>query len=87
MDPNQTPRVKYDEVMSDDKSLHIWLTHIVSPSVLSSGSNLLMFMKWDQGFCFVDDVPINPEATQLLIERIAFIRNTHYGMHSRFMIH
>lgn len=46
-----------------------------------------MFMKWDQGFCFVDDVPINPEATQLLIERIAFIRNTHYGMHSRFMIH
>ncbi|KAJ9483536.1 hypothetical protein VN97_g9859 [Penicillium thymicola] len=62
VDPNQTPRVKYDEVMSDDESLHIWLTHI-----------------WDQGFCFVDDVPVNPEATQFLIERIAFIRNTHYG--------
>ncbi|CAG7934746.1 unnamed protein product [Penicillium nalgiovense] len=62
MDPDQSPRVKYDDVMSDDESLHIWLSHI-----------------WDQGFCFVDDVPINPEATQYLIERIAFIRNTHYG--------
>ncbi|CRL27218.1 Taurine catabolism dioxygenase TauD/TfdA [Penicillium camemberti] len=61
-DPDQTPRVKYDDVMSDDESLHVWLTHI-----------------WDQGFCFVDDVPVNPEATQFLIERIAFIRNTHYG--------
>ncbi|KAJ5834410.1 Trimethyllysine dioxygenase TmlH [Penicillium robsamsonii] len=36
-------------------------------------------MKWEHGFCFVDGVPINPEATQFLIERIAFIRNTHYG--------
>ncbi|KAJ6187061.1 hypothetical protein N7519_001969 [Penicillium mononematosum] len=62
MDPDQSPRVKYDDVMSDDESLHVWLSHI-----------------WDQGFCFVDDVPINPEATQYLIERIAFIRNTHYG--------
>ncbi|KAJ5487801.1 hypothetical protein N7530_002101 [Penicillium desertorum] len=62
MDPDQSPRVKYDDVMSDDESLHIWLSHI-----------------WDQGFCFVDDVPTNPEATQYLIERIAFIRNTHYG--------
>ncbi|KAJ5954445.1 hypothetical protein N7501_008724 [Penicillium viridicatum] len=60
--PDQSPRVKYDDVMSDDESLHIWLTHI-----------------WDQGFCFVDDVPVNPEATQFLIERVAFIRNTHYG--------
>ncbi|CDM35095.1 hypothetical protein DTO013E5_3023 [Penicillium roqueforti] len=62
VDSDQSPRVKYDDVMSDDKSLQIWLSHI-----------------WDEGFCFVDDVPINPEATQSLIERIAFIRNTHYG--------
>lgn len=87
MDPDQTPRVKYDDVMSDDEPLRIWLTHIVSPSVLTSGSNLLTLMKWDKGFCFVDDVPVNPEATQSLIERIAFIRNTHYGMHSRSTIH
>ncbi|KAJ5184717.1 Trimethyllysine dioxygenase, partial [Penicillium cf. griseofulvum] len=62
VDPDQSPRVKYDDIMSDDESLQIWLSHI-----------------WEQGFCFVDDVPINPEATQFLIERIAFIRNTHYG--------
>ncbi|CAI7647770.1 unnamed protein product [Penicillium glandicola] len=62
-DPDQSPRVKYDDVMSDDKSLGIWLSHI-----------------WYRGFCFVDDVPVNPEATQFLIERVAFVRNTHYGM-------
>ncbi|KAF8322515.1 Clavaminate synthase-like protein [Clavulina sp. PMI_390] len=33
--------------------------------------------KW--GFCFVKGVPATPEATQELIERIAFIRVTHYG--------
>ncbi|KAM0178890.1 hypothetical protein ACHAPF_003230 [Botrytis cinerea] len=31
------------------------------------------------GFCFVDGVPISPEKTQELLERIAFIRPTHYG--------
>ncbi|KAJ5764014.1 Trimethyllysine dioxygenase [Penicillium manginii] len=31
------------------------------------------------GFCFIKGVPIDPEATQSLIERIAFVRNTHYG--------
>ncbi|KAE8153250.1 hypothetical protein BDV25DRAFT_127328 [Aspergillus avenaceus] len=31
------------------------------------------------GFCFVEGVPINPESTKTLLERIAFIRHTHYG--------
>lgn len=31
------------------------------------------------GFCFVDGVPVCPEKTQELLERIAFIRPTHYG--------
>ncbi|KAF7901782.1 uncharacterized protein EAF01_007081 [Botrytis porri] len=31
------------------------------------------------GFCFVDGVPISPGKTQELLERIAFIRPTHYG--------
>ncbi|KAK9456138.1 hypothetical protein V1511DRAFT_496652 [Dipodascopsis uninucleata] len=31
------------------------------------------------GFCFVNDVPPNPEDTERLIKRIAFIRPTHYG--------
>ncbi|KAJ5947131.1 Trimethyllysine dioxygenase [Penicillium verhagenii] len=32
-----------------------------------------------QGFCFIKGVPVDPEATKALIERIAFIRHTHYG--------
>ncbi|KAB8296989.1 hypothetical protein EYC80_002391 [Monilinia laxa] len=31
------------------------------------------------GFCFVDGVPVCPDKTQELLERIAFIRPTHYG--------
>ncbi|KAL9114023.1 MAG: hypothetical protein Q9227_001795 [Pyrenula ochraceoflavens] len=35
--------------------------------------------KWQLGFCFVDDTPPTPEATEELLNRIAFIRSTHYG--------
>ncbi|RPB21050.1 Trimethyllysine dioxygenase [Terfezia boudieri ATCC MYA-4762] len=31
------------------------------------------------GFSYVNDVPVSPEATQKLVERIALIRHTHYG--------
>ncbi|KAI9821378.1 MAG: hypothetical protein M1832_003384 [Thelocarpon impressellum] len=31
------------------------------------------------GFCYVDDSPATPEATEKLLERITFIRLTHYG--------
>ncbi|KAE8333103.1 hypothetical protein BDV39DRAFT_188642 [Aspergillus sergii] len=31
------------------------------------------------GFCFVKGVPVDPESTKTLLERIAFIRHTHYG--------
>ncbi|MCJ1302129.1 hypothetical protein MMC08_004930 [Hypocenomyce scalaris] len=31
------------------------------------------------GFCYVDGCPPTPSATQALLERIAFIRTTHYG--------
>ncbi|RAK95118.1 putative trimethyllysine dioxygenase TmlH [Aspergillus ibericus CBS 121593] len=34
---------------------------------------------YDWGFSFVQGVPVNPESTESLIKRIAFIRNTHYG--------
>ncbi|KAI4181700.1 MAG: hypothetical protein L6R41_006463 [Letrouitia leprolyta] len=36
------------------------------------------------GFCFVDGCPTTSEHTQALIERIAFIRTTHYGGFWRF---
>lgn len=31
------------------------------------------------GFCFIEGCPIDPEATQRLLERISYIRHTHYG--------
>ncbi|PQE12907.1 trimethyllysine dioxygenase protein [Rutstroemia sp. NJR-2017a BBW] len=31
------------------------------------------------GFCFVDGVPVCPHKTQELLERISFVRHTHYG--------
>ncbi|KAI9673180.1 MAG: hypothetical protein M1817_003042 [Caeruleum heppii] len=31
------------------------------------------------GFCYVDGCPVSPAKTQELLERIAFIRHTHYG--------
>jgi len=32
-----------------------------------------------KGFCFVDDMPATPEASQGILELIGPIRNTHYG--------
>lgn len=34
------------------------------------------------GFAYVDGCPATPDATQKLLERIAFIRHTHYGKYS-----
>jgi trimethyllysine dioxygenase len=31
------------------------------------------------GFSYIDDCPVSPEATEELLQRIAFIRPTHYG--------
>ncbi|KAF2473151.1 Trimethyllysine dioxygenase [Lindgomyces ingoldianus] len=31
------------------------------------------------GFCYIDQLPVSPEATEKALERIAFIRPTHYG--------
>ncbi|GFF52466.1 hypothetical protein IFM62136_02060 [Aspergillus lentulus] len=49
--------------------------------VMSNDAALLRWFdeiyKW--GFCFVKGVPVDPESTKALLERIAFIRHTHYG--------
>ncbi|KAG7192705.1 uncharacterized protein KQ657_001488 [Scheffersomyces spartinae] len=34
---------------------------------------------WLHGFCLIDNVPVNPEDTQKLVERLMYIRPTHYG--------
>jgi len=37
----------------------------------------------EKGFCFVDNMPATPEATEALLEQIGPIRNTHYGENFR----
>lgn len=41
---------------------------------------ILLFTAQDvYGFAFVKGIPKTPEATEALVRRIAFIRETHYG--------
>ncbi|EPS27675.1 hypothetical protein PDE_02619 [Penicillium oxalicum 114-2] len=50
-------------------------------AVMSEDKAVLEWLEniWTWGFCFVKGVPIDPQSTKALIERIAFIRHTHYG--------
>nr|POF14251.1 trimethyllysine dioxygenase [Quercus suber] len=57
-----------------------------SPPIVSNGKHpekeqmaRLMQKLTESGFCFLDDVPATPEATQEILEKIGPIRNTHYG--------
>lgn len=34
---------------------------------------------WRYGFCFIDNVPVTPEDTEKLCEKLMYIRPTHYG--------
>lgn len=66
---NCMPRVTYKDIFSTDE-----LTWKGDFYVLE------WLRKIDKyGFCLVDDVPPTPEATEKLLKRIAFIRETHYG--------
>ncbi|EPE25872.1 Clavaminate synthase-like protein [Glarea lozoyensis ATCC 20868] len=57
------PSVHYDEIMANDSAM-FQSTDVV----------------WNTyGFCYVDGCPVSPERTKELLERIAFIRVTHYG--------
>ncbi|OJJ05413.1 hypothetical protein ASPVEDRAFT_198502 [Aspergillus versicolor CBS 583.65] len=49
--------------------------------VMSSDDGVLNWLQhiYDWGFCFVRGTPVNPESTEALLKRIAYIRHTHYG--------
>lgn len=72
------PSVHYDEIMADDKGVGKWTETIVSPVSLEKATTNVGERKF--GFSYVDGSPVSPEKTQELLERIAFIRVTHYGM-------
>ncbi|WVW79060.1 trimethyllysine dioxygenase [Kwoniella bestiolae CBS 10118] len=63
------PTVRYDEIMSTEKDGQ------------TSGRAILKLLNrvHDFGFCFIHDVPATGEQTKEVIEKVAPIRNTHYG--------
>ncbi|KAI9646285.1 hypothetical protein NHQ30_005726 [Ciborinia camelliae] len=72
----------------DGHEVVLWGSHIAeNPPVVNydevmasdTGVGKWTRMIHNYGFCFVDGVPVCPEKTQELLERIAFIRPTHYG--------
>ncbi|KAF5864031.1 hypothetical protein ETB97_008768 [Aspergillus alliaceus] len=54
---------------------------VLYDKVMSSDEGVLDWLQniYLFGFSFVKGVPIDPESTKTLLERIAFIRHTHYG--------
>lgn len=67
---------------------HLWGSEIDNDppeveyeSVMSTNKGVALWTSkiHKYGFCFVNGVPVDPDATKKLIERIAFIRHTHYG--------
>lgn len=89
----QPPKISWEEVMSehDERGVARWLSKLVSAEEgsLENLENALSFplaelfsdvpLQAQFGFCFVTGVPPTPEDTQRLVEKIAFIRETHYG--------
>lgn len=73
------PAVSFNDVMNKEESVLEWLEKIVRHYRPCVKLRLTVQVKY--GFCTVTDVPVNPESTKALLERIAFIRLTHYGRH------
>ncbi|GAM39649.1 trimethyllysine dioxygenase [Talaromyces pinophilus] len=50
-------------------------------AVMNTNEGLTVWLQHviDWGYCLVKGVPVTPEATEKLLKRIAFIRETHYG--------
>ncbi|RJE26292.1 trimethyllysine dioxygenase [Aspergillus sclerotialis] len=82
---NLTPRKYHEEVELREYKFHDPANKdyptVPFEAVMSQDRGLSEWLENIQtwGFCFVEGVPLSPEATQALIERIAFIRHTHYG--------
>ncbi|KAG5642898.1 hypothetical protein DXG03_001905 [Asterophora parasitica] len=73
------PAVTYEEAMAeDDHGLFKSLTNVVSDGIPVSRVALRLAQN-KFGFTLIHGVPATPEATEKLIERIGFIRETQYG--------
>lgn len=80
---NHPPTVAYEEIMAGDAGVWKWVEKIVSKTptrTLPDDMSHTCATFQDQfGFSFVSGIPPTPEATEELVRRIAFIRETHYG--------
>ena len=75
----EPPQVECEGVMESDEGVALWTAKIVRPRRLQRELHKLTSFQYKYGFCFVNNVPVSLEATKSLIERIAFVRETHYG--------
>jgi trimethyllysine dioxygenase len=69
------PSVDYNDVMhleAEHEAVGQWTKNLVISSSFFADKN-------DIGFSFIDNVPTTPEATQSLIEKLAYIMPSHYG--------
>lgn len=72
-------------MLASEAGVWEWLRRIVSnlrlPSsaVAAADNSAPRNLQEEFGFCFVSGVPATPEATEELVRRIAFTRETHYG--------
>lgn len=71
------PSVHYASIMGSDLGVAEWTNKIVSFCRRPLFRTNLTQREF--GFCYVDGCPISPKKTKKLLERIAFIRTTHYG--------
>lgn len=82
------PSVRYEDIMASEEGVACWTSKIVSILRNLLGATILSNTSQRQyGFCYVDGCPSTPEATQQLLERIAFIRATHYGDARATLLH
>ena len=81
------PSVTYENVLESEAGVWEWVKRIVRLLLLGphlvvrtgADAHVLDCAQEELGFCFVKGVPPTPEATEQLVRRIAFIRETHYG--------
>ncbi|KAE8372066.1 trimethyllysine dioxygenase TmlH [Aspergillus bertholletiae] len=77
---NTRPNKKMRKFMAHKTSSTSYPT-VLYEDVMSNDEGLCEWLHkiYLHGFCFVKGVPVDPESTKTLLERISFIRHTHYG--------
>jgi len=80
------PKVRFKELKDGEvdsrgsgSMVHAVLKRIVRVPTSSQPYRSLTSVQRRYGFCYISNVPATPSATEALLRRISFIRETHYG--------